>query len=215
MEDKYFKYPKTWHFPWSRTIVKDDDRVFDNVDHFVGRNIVITEKMDGENTTFYRDHLHARSLDSKHHPSRDWVKAIHSQIKSGIPDGWRFCGENLRAEHAIPYADLPSYFMVFGVYNENNICLSWADTEQYVDMLGLVTVPVLYKGIWDEDIVKSCYTGKSNVGLNLQEGYVVRMAEEFPYDDFKMNVAKFVRKGHVAGSEHWTNKTYVQNKLKK
>lgn len=41
---------------------------------FLKGPVVITEKMDGENTTLYRDGLHARSLDSRHHPSRNWVK---------------------------------------------------------------------------------------------------------------------------------------------
>jgi hypothetical protein len=70
------KYPRTFHFPWSpgRT---NDDRVMDDPNAaFGGAEVVVTEKCDGENTTFYRDYLHARSIDYAPHPSRDRVRII-------------------------------------------------------------------------------------------------------------------------------------------
>lgn len=42
--------------------------------------------MDGENTSLYRNKLHARSEDSKDHKSRHWIKSFHAQIKYNIPD---------------------------------------------------------------------------------------------------------------------------------
>ena len=70
------KYPRTLHIPSSPGATSDDKMLTASqyVEFFQGRNIQITEKMDGENTTLYSDYLHARSLDSRHHPSRDWVK---------------------------------------------------------------------------------------------------------------------------------------------
>src|SRR5690554_4811700 len=108
------KYPRTRHLPWSPG-ASHDDLVSREVESFVGQRIIVTEKMDGENTTLYRDHLHARSLDSRHHPSRDWVKALHGRIAHEIPERWRVCGENLYARHSIGYEALPSYFMLFSV----------------------------------------------------------------------------------------------------
>lgn len=49
-------------------------------DLFLGQEVVVTEKIDGENTTMYPDHIHARSLDSNHHPSRNIVKQLHGQV---------------------------------------------------------------------------------------------------------------------------------------
>jgi len=46
----------------------------------IGREVVVTEKMDGENTTMYCDNIHARSIDGRHHPSRDWVKMTVGEI---------------------------------------------------------------------------------------------------------------------------------------
>jgi len=214
MEDNYFKYPKTFHFSWSKPDPHGNDRVHDNTDHFVGKEVVVTEKLDGENTSMYSDKIHARSIDSGYHPSRTWVKALHASIRMNIPQEFRICGENMQAKHAIYYDGLPSYFFVFGVFNHKNVCLSWDETVDFSDALQLPTVPVLYRGIWDEKKVQACFTGKSVFGNSEQEGYVVRVADSFHYDDFTYSVSKFVRQGHVAGdSEHWSKTGYKPNKL--
>ncbi len=105
---------------------------------FEEREIVVTEKMDGENTSIYADgFVHARSLDSKNHKSRDWVQKLASRVgNEGLPENLRLCGENLYARHSIAYNALPSYFMVFGIY-EDDICLSWEETQDWVHLLSL------------------------------------------------------------------------------
>jgi len=216
MEDNYFKYPKTFHFSWSKPDPHGNDRVHDTVDHFVGKEVVVTEKLDGENTSMYCDKIHARSIDSGPHPSRTWVKALHASIRNNIPKGFRLCGENMQAKHAIFYDGLPTYFFIFGIYDEKNTCLSWAETEEWAEMIGVPTVPVLYKGIWDKDKVHACFTGKSVFGKSEQEGYVVRVADGFHYDNFIYSLSKYVRPGHVAGdTEHWSKTTYKANELRK
>ena len=58
------KYPRTPHFPWSPGAT-DDDKILQDLSVFDKQPVVITEKMDGENTTIYADgYIHARSLDS-------------------------------------------------------------------------------------------------------------------------------------------------------
>jgi hypothetical protein len=150
----YFKYPRTPHLPWSPGATSDDVYLVD-VSTFEGHEVVVTLKMDGENTTMYRDHIHARSLDSGHHPSRAWVKGLHGTIAHLIPDAWRLCGENLFAEHSIHYSDLPSYFMLFSIWNEANNCLSWDETIEWAALLELEIVPILYRGRWDEKMIRT------------------------------------------------------------
>lgn len=87
------RYPRTPHLPWSPGAGPDDVRIT-GLSGLEGRAVVVTGKLDGENTTLYRDGLHARSADSGHHPSRAWVKALHGRIGDAIPAGWRVCGEN-------------------------------------------------------------------------------------------------------------------------
>jgi len=46
------KYPRTPHLPWSPGASSDDVRHL-NIDHFKNKQVVVTEKMDGENTSLY------------------------------------------------------------------------------------------------------------------------------------------------------------------
>jgi hypothetical protein len=207
---KLVKYPRTQHLPWSEGISSDDITSSDtNIFH--GKNIVVTEKVDGENSTLTYTKVHARSIDSRDHPSRHWLKKLWSQIL--IPEGMRICGENMYAQHSIPYNQLPSYFLVFAIFEADN-CLSWDEITEWCDCIGLCHVPVLYRGLWDIEKVKACYTGQSKYGT-IQEGYVVRTASEFPIDQFNLNVAKFVRKNHVQTNEHWMSQTVIPNNLLK
>lgn len=193
----WVKYPRTYHLPWSKNI-NDDDRVMTSLDAFVDTLVVVTEKMDGENTTMYSDHIHARSLDSRTHPSRNWVKNFWSTISHDIPVGWRICGENLYAEHSIHYHDLPTYFMGFSMWNDHNECLSWPETLEWFSLLGIIPVPVLYAGVWDMEKISSIL-----VDSDSSEGYVVRVQDKFPLTDFKRKVGKYVRENHIQSIKHW------------
>ncbi len=216
----YRKYPRTYHYPWSLGTTSDD-RILSDVDHFIGKEIIISEKLDGENTSMYSDHIHARSLDSQHHPSRTWIKSLHGEICHNIPKNWRICGENVYAKHSIFYSNLEAHFYVFGIYDDNNICLSWDETVDYSKILGLHTIPILYRGPWDVQKVMNCWTGISTASPDdLQEGYVGRVAEAFPYDDQDNGIsskftAKYVRKGHVQTTSHWMQQEVIPNLLRK
>lgn len=205
---KHVKYPRTPHLPWSPG-VSSDDLQRDTVRNFESREVVVTEKRDGENTTIYRDHVHARSIDSRHHPSRAWVKQLQGRIGHLIPDGWRLCGENLYAAHSIAYDDLRSYFEVFSIWNEHNQCLSWDDTVEWCSLLGLVHVPIITRGIWDENHLRNLEVNRSR-----QEGYVVRTTAGFDFADFATHIGKWVRKDHVTTDTHWMHREVVPNKLR-
>jgi RNA ligase len=209
MSQPRYKYPRTPHLSFSPGVGKDDIQL-NSEQIFANSQVVVTEKLDGENTTIYHDYLHARSIDSRHHPSRAWVKALQASIGHNIPPGWRICGENVYAKHSIAYQNLTSYFYVFGIWNENNYCLSWSETEEWTKILGLELVPVIYHGIWDESLIINI--GKT-IDLNCCEGYVVRKTEQFHYQDFAHNVAKWVRKNHIQTNEHWINQVIIPNVL--
>jgi hypothetical protein len=181
------------------------------MDGFIGERVVVTEKLDGENTTMYRDHVHARSLDSRHHPSRDWVKSFWGKIKYLIPEGYRICGENVYARHSIEYHDLESYFYGFSVWNEKNVCVSWDETLMIFEELGIVPAPTLYRGDYSEKALKQLAVSLNTAS---QEGFVVRVEGEVPYDEFGKKFAKWVRKGHVQTDEHWMRAAIVPNQLR-
>lgn len=197
------KYPRTPHLSWSESI-SEDDVVGEDI--FPGREVVITEKMDGENTSLYNDYYHARSINSNNHPSRDYVKSLWGSIKKDIPDGFRICGENLFAKHSIHYKNLESYFLVFSIWDKD-VCLSWKDTLEYCSLLGLLTVPVLYEGPYNKSKLPL-------INPNEQEGYVIRSSSSFEYNAFANNVRKFVRKNHIQTDEHWLTKPIEKNLLR-
>jgi RNA ligase len=208
----YVKYQRTFHLPWSQSINKDD-RVLPNVNHFKGKPVIVTTKMDGECTSMYPDYIHARSIDSKHHESRDWVKNFWNNIRWDIPSGYRLVGENIYAEHSLHYKNLDSYFMLFSIWDDTNICLSWKDTIEWAELLGVEVVPVLYEGIFDETLIKGLWDESK---WDTMEGYVVRLADSFPYSVFSKSIAKFVRKNHVQTTKHnWQTQPVIPNELKK
>ena len=208
-----YKYPRTPHLPYSLGRSSDDVSILSS-DHFKSMvQVAITEKLDGENTTLYGDYIHSRSLDGRSHISMDYVKGLWASIRHLIPVDFRVCGENVFAEHSIHYNSLDNYFYVFSVWQKNT-CLSLESTLSFCADLGLNFVPILYIGKYNDEIAKSCYTGDSKVGGE-QEGFVVRNVEEFSFDNFSNNVAKFVRKNHVQTDEHWKSKPIVQNGLRK
>lgn len=206
-----FKYPSTPHLPWSLGAKDDDDSVLTSVNHFEGKHVIVTVKMDGENTSLYKDYFHTRSLNSRSHVSQDWVKNFHAQFKYKIPEGWRICGESLYAHHSIFYNKLESYFQVFNIWNEK-LCLSWEETKKFCEELNLIMVPILYEGIWNENLIRTFFADK--FGEDEMEGYVVRVSSSFNYDNFYLNYAKFVRAGHVKTDSHWKNKPMILNMLK-
>jgi hypothetical protein len=183
----YVKYPRTMHLPFSEGVTKDD-RVLEDTSHFEGKRVIVSEKFDGENTSMYRDYMHARSIDGLNHSSRNWLKNFHSKMSYNIPEGWRICGENLYARHTVGYDNLKSFFYVFSIWNDINKCLSWDDTVEWSSILDLDIVTVLYDGIWDKAKIESL-TKDDN-----REGFVVRIADGFSYGDFRKSIAKFVSK---------------------
>ncbi|MER6448995.1 RNA ligase family protein [Streptomyces venezuelae] len=199
-------YPRTPHLPWSPGAAADDVRAV-GLAGLAGREVVVTEKLDGENTTLYADGLHARSLDSAHHPSRAWVKGLQGRIGAGIPAGWRVCGENLYARHSIPYEDLDSWFYGFSVWDGEH-CLDWDRTVRFLRDLGVPVPRVLWRGTFDERALR-----RLKLDTARQEGYVVRTAAGFLRADFGRCVAKWVRGGHVQTSTHWMFAEVVPNGL--
>ncbi|MFJ5220185.1 RNA ligase family protein [Streptomyces sp. NPDC088354] len=199
-------YPRTPHLPWSPGAASDDVRARD-LDGLRGREVVVTEKLDGENTTLYTDGLHARSPDSVHHPSRAWVKALQGRIGPGIPAGRRVCGENLFARHSLAYEALDSWFYGFSVWDGDD-CLDWDSTTRFLHRLGVPVPPVLWRGTFDERALRAL-----RVDTTRQEGWVVRTTEGFRREEFGRRVAKWVRPDHVRTDTHWMHAAVVENGL--
>ncbi|WP_241032698.1 RNA ligase family protein [Pseudomonas viridiflava] len=205
-------YPSTPHLPWSEGVQRDDKQMRrQDLANFIGKEVIASEKRDGENNTLYREMLHARSISGRHHPSRDWLKNFWNSFRYDIPQGYRICGEGLWARHSIPYSFGKDgvFFEGFSMWDDTNRCLSWDETMLYFELLGIKPVPVLYRGIFDEDVIKKLYDPKRD--YDKSEGYVIRLAEGFHYSQFRQSVCKYVRKNHVQTDKHWMHSEIVPN----
>lgn len=212
------KYARTFHLPWSPGMNRDD-RMMEDVSVFEGQRVIIMEKTDGENTTMMRDIIHARSLDTDSHPSRNLVKNLWGQIGYNLPEDWRLCGENMYAKHAIHYSNengnaLDSLFLAFSMWNERNMCLDWDETSEWFELLGLITPTIFYDGIWDMNYINEL-NKKMELNPGTVEGYVVRLAREYHYSEFRKVCGKYVRKNHVQNNHgHWSSQKIIRNELK-
>lgn len=205
---KHVKYFRTYHLPWSESVADDD--IVRTAPFTEGDEVVVTIKMDGENFTGYHTgDTHARSLNSGAHVSRDYVKAYWKAIAYNLPEGWRVCGENLYAKHSIHYDNLKSYLYVFSIWNDKNECLGWDETVEWAELIGIDLVEVIYRGPYNEAEIKKAFLPFKEE----HEGYVVRSASGFKYEEAAQNIAKYVRKNHVQTSEHWMFQEVVPNKL--
>lgn len=205
--NKLLKHPKTYHLSFSQSVNSDDKIKKDN-SYLIGQEVVVSLKLDGENTSLYTDYIHARSTDSSSNWTRDVAKKIHSVIKNQIPENWRLVCENLYAKHSIFYPDnyLQGYLYLLFIWDENNNSLHYDDEQEFADLLDLPKPDVLYRGVYDEMVLKNLV---KTLDPNLQEGFVVRQVKPFHYNDFANCTAKYVRKGHVQDdSEHWLKNTY-------
>ena len=199
------KYPRTYHLPWTESATADDkiltpDQV---VSYFSGRDVCVSLKMDGENTTIGKNYSHARSVDSGDHWSRHHIKQLAAKLAVDIPEGWRICGENLMATHSIEYKNLSSYFYVFAIL-DGSTRLSLSEMIEYCDYTNLDMVPILSQGKFESLDFKNRF----GLDFSMDEGYVLSNSGRFHLEDMHKNVAKVVRPCHVQpNSAHWTKST--------
>jgi len=213
------KYPRTFHYPFSLGTTSDD-RI--NYDYWSDlqkiKNIVHTEKLDGENTCLNKYGVFARSHAAPtSHPWANYLKVKWNIMKHDLSNLEIF-GENLYAIHSIEYLNLEQHFFVFGI-RENGVWLSWEETKFYAKLFDFEIVPEIEISQVNtdkeqyENNVLSIIKNKSKFNsfdtyLNQEasmEGIVTRNIEAYDNADFANNVFKYVRKNHVKTGKHWRN----------
>lgn len=221
------KYGRTYHYPFSPG-TSSDDRI--NHDYWSDilqiKELVHTEKLDGENNCLSRYGVFARSHAAP--TVSAWSKNIReywSRIKNDLGDLEIF-GENLFAIHSIEYPKIENHFFVFGIRLHEK-WLSWEETKFYAASMDLPTVPEIKilkmptdRNIFESevlDIVKkeSAFGSIDTMSGKIctLEGIVTRNTSEYGVQDFSKNVFKYVRKGHVKTDEHWT-RNWTRAKLR-
>jgi hypothetical protein len=90
--------------------------------------------------------------------------------------------------------------------------MSWNETMDLFEQVGVLAVPILFIGVYDKDEIQEA-VGRRISNTSKHEGYVIRTFDSFHYDDFQHNVAKWVRPDHVQTDEHWMHGEIKKNKL--
>ncbi len=199
------KYGRTYHFPFSPGTTSDDKIQHDWLP-ILQHELVITEKLDGENTCLKSDGVYARShVEPTRNPWAANMRTIWEQVRHDL-GSLEIFGENLYGLHSIEYQRLRHYFYVFAI-RDGDTWLSWEEVNFYAALLDLPVVPVHTQGFFSEkSLTQSILTGmngSSAFGETI-EGFVCRNVKAFHTTQFSQNVLKYVRKNHVQTDEHWT-----------
>lgn len=214
------KYPRTFHMPFSPG-ASSDDKIIDSMDSFVGRDVVITEKMDGSNSCMDTKNVFARTHTvPARHPSFNRLKQVHQQILFQLKENEQIFGENCFAVHSIVYDLLPSFYFMFGILNKDTATwASWSEVKEKAKELGLHTAPEIgvynFKNLKElQKTVEDLCKQKSIFGGS-REGVVLRITDSFSNDQFEHCVVKWVREDHVTTDDHWSLQAIVPQKIKK
>jgi hypothetical protein len=213
------KYGRTLHAPISRGRTSDDRTMAPGYLAAFAQlpEVVLTEKLDGQNNCFSRHGLFARSHAApSEHP---WDKPLRERwaiVRHDLGELEIF-GENLYGIHSIEYTRLDSFFYVFGV-RERGRWLSWEEVKWYAALLDFPTVPEIPVRVplaacleqgqgedrqleawlkanlgmpWEESVQGPGLLGGRNPhsGMPCSEGFVVRDAAGFGAGDGLVPVA--------------------------
>lgn len=214
------KYGRTYHYPFSPGTTSDD-RINHEWESDIAKikEVVHTEKMDGENTCLKGVGVFARSHAAPtRHPWSSHLKQKFSTIQEDLKKtDTEIFGENMYAQHSIIYPKLEHHFYVFAI-RHLDMWLSWDEVKWYADFYDYPVVPDIgrqYASRCDSKLIKECVLSiipePSKFGSTNQngdectmEGIVTRNVDEYKVEDFKQNVFKYVRKNHVSTDVHWT-----------
>lgn len=213
-------YPSTRHWPASLSVHRDhyhSDPAF-----FLNKPVIITEKLDGGITQIASGKVYARASST---PTRaSWFNYMKTNTLPklyGVSDNLQVIGEDLYGVHSIEYDALPDSFFLFHVLDrqaenigtaetEGDRFWAWSEVEQFAHGYGLRHAPVLHEGIFTSiDEITTWFMAhieEPSVLGPVCEGFVMRLAFDFPYECFDLAMCKFVRANHVQTTEHWTRK---------
>jgi hypothetical protein len=213
------KYPRTLHAHISKGTTSDDRFMpKGHLKAFVHmKEVVLTEKLDGQNNCFSKEGLFARSHAAS--SNLPWDKPMRERwelIKNNLGTLELF-GENMYGIHSIAYSKLDSFFYLFAV-RDGTYWLSWQEVKEVARLFDFPTVPEikittplakLYKENISENKILSQWF-ENNLGMSWEtsvetggllggysphnlspasEGFVVRNQEGFESNKKLLDVA--------------------------
>ncbi len=154
--------------------------------------VVLTEKLEGCNAAFCHDGerlwVKSRNFFKKEDPLNQWWNvAERFDLKNKLAKypGLAFFGELYGQVKGFKY-DCPvvqnrvtTKIRFFDIFDTKTMTfLNWDEMTEIVKELGLEYVPVLHRGPWTGQDLWAHAEGKSSIGENIREGFVVRPVVE-------------------------------------
>lgn len=152
----------------------------------VGEDVVITEKIHGQNARLCWDPdekrlwVGSRTMVKKRDGTVNWWNVVNKlDLEEKLAKFPRiiFFGEIYgKSIQNLTYGLAEKAFAIFDSYDSVKGCYKpWVETEKMTKEMGLNTVPVLYKGPWQGyDTHVSLAEGKSTIADHVREGFVVQ-----------------------------------------
>ena len=207
---RMWKYPRTPYWPYSPALPRGGEELADQ-DHFAGKAVVITEKLDGSNTLLHKGEVYGRSVSAP--ATEKWLAMVrkHHAWKVTEEDVFLY-GEEIYGVHSIEYEPVPEdeTFYAFALRFGDGSFSSFRTMVEYAQERSIPVVPILFDSSFRtvdqvRNFVSRAHQQPSALG-GAREGVVIRLAERFPGSDFKHSVCKSVRVGHVQSDEHWSKR---------
>ena len=205
------KYPRTPYAPFSPSGITG--RPPAHIAHFLGVDLIITEKLDGSNTRLHNSRAYPRSTaDGNDHPRYPWLAMVrkHHAWKTANDPTTHLYGEDIYGLHSIRYDPVPEdrTFYLFAT-RTHVLWEPWDQVEAWAHIYRIPTVPVLHRGVFHSaqrlrDLCLELVRQPSALGPR-REGVVIRTAQGFDPQSFPNAVCKVVRADHVQpDEEHWS-----------
>jgi len=183
----------------------------------------ITEKLDGANVAIIRGKGNNWTLQKRRglaeegvHPQFsffwNWARVNEEKIQK-VPSNWIVYGELMWAMHHIYYDWLPSYFIVFDIFDRRRKQFLHSEVRQkFCENVGFAHVPVLYLGkVKGISLDKFMYIKSKCATDSIAEGIVIK-------NWTKQMRAKIVRPEFMKELEeddHWMLRAVRKNQLAK
>jgi predicted kinase len=214
-QSNYFKFPRTRHL-YSLGSAQRNDLIMtlDEVKQFHNIELYIEEKIDGANIGISidpetqiikfqnRSHYVNESTHLQFSKLPQWVNMYGPQLYEVIEPGRHILfGEWLYLRHTVPYNGLPSYFVVFDMYDKKEkVFYSRNKIEKILSKTKIPLVPLIFNGSFNkkEDIVK-LLEKDSTYGNTLIEGLYIKVPNE--------DNTSIIRRGKIVRSDFLSEDT--------
>jgi atypical dual specificity phosphatase len=215
-QSNYFKFPRTRHL-YSLGSAQRNDLIMtpDEVKQFHNIELYVEEKIDGANmgisidpeTQMIKFQNRSHYVNELTHPQfsklPQWINIYGSQLYEIMEPG----------RHTILYNGLPSYFVVFDMYDKKEkVFYSRYKIEKILSKTSIPLVPLIYKGkINKKDDITKLLEKNSTYGNTLIEVLYVKV----PNDDNTSIVkrGKIVRSDFLCEDADFWDKNTVPNGL--